>query len=44
MQTLYITNVFFFPIEQYFIDGLESILKLFQSFSNALSEKYFGPF
>ena len=28
MQTLYITNIFFFLIEQYFIDTLESILKL----------------
>ena len=27
MQTLYITNVCFFPLEQYFIDTLESILK-----------------
>ena len=34
IQTLYITNVFHFLIEQYFIDRLESILKLFQSFSN----------
>ena len=36
MQTLYITNVFHFLIEEYFIDRLESILKLFQSFSNTL--------
>ena len=41
MQTLYMTNTFFFLIEQYFIDRLESMLKLFQSFSNTLSEKYF---
>ena len=36
MQTLYITNVFFFLIEQYFIDALESILKLFHRFWNTL--------
>ena len=36
MQTLYITNVFLFLIWQYFIDRLESILKLFQSFPNTL--------
>ena len=29
-NALYITNVFSFPIEEYFIDTLESILKLFQ--------------
>ena len=40
IQTLYITNVFFFLIEQYFIDTLESwhTLKLFQSFRNGLSK------
>ena len=36
MQTLYITNVFFFLIEQYLIDTIESILKLFRSFGNTL--------
>ena len=36
MQTLYIINFFFFLIDQYLIDRLESILKLFQSFSNTL--------
>ena len=36
MQSLYITNVFLFLIKQYFIGRLESILKLFQSFSNTL--------
>ena len=41
METLYITNVFFFLIWQYFIDRLESILKLFQSVSNTLSKKHF---
>ena len=34
MQTLYITNIFFFLVEQYFIDTLESILKLSQGFWN----------
>ena len=40
IQTLYITNVFFFLIEQYFIDTLESwhTLKLFQSVRNDLSK------
>ena len=28
METLYITNTFFFSKEQYFIDTFESILKL----------------
>ena len=36
MQTLYIINFFLFLIGQYLIDRLESILKLFQSFSNTL--------
>ena len=36
MQTLYIINFFFFLIDQYLIDRLESILKLFQSFSKTL--------
>ena len=36
MQTLYIINFFLFLIDQYLIDRLESILKLFQSFSNTL--------
>ena len=34
MQTQYITNIFFFLVEQYFIDTLESILKLSQGFWN----------
>ena len=36
MQTLYFYNVFFLLIEQCFINTFESILKLFQSFWNAL--------
>ena len=36
MQILYITNVFFFLIMQYFIDTLEGLLKPSQSFWNTL--------
>ena len=36
LQTLYINNVFSFLIEQYFIDTLQNILKLFQGFWNTL--------
>ena len=36
MQTLYVTNVFFFLIKQYFSDTIENILKLFQGFSSTL--------
>ena len=32
MQTLYISSIFSFLIEQYFIDPVENILTLFQSF------------
>ena len=40
IQTLYITNVFFFLIGQYFIETFEGwhTLKLFQSFRNGLSK------
>ena len=36
IQTLYINNAFSILIEQYFIDTLENILKLFQGFLNTL--------
>ena len=35
-KLLYINNVFSFLTEQYFIDALETILKLFQGFWNTL--------
>ena len=41
MQTLYINNVFSVFIQQYFIDTLKIILKIFQGFRITLLKKYF---